>query len=194
MKVITDMSNNGIVNIHGKDYMTVAGRLELAKEDLISVETEVLQHDPVVIKAKITTKKGTYTGISSANPAKSIEKNNPYEVAETSAVGRALGFAGYGVIESIASADEMIKSTPAPKTEASSDAIQEQEKVEDIKKDYCYVHDYQMKERTNREGDKSWYDHRHQLQNGDWDRCYGKGWLSEMEGQSSEDIGRYLNA
>lgn len=105
------MTNSGIVNIHGKDYMTVAKRVELAHEDgLPEVQTEVLQHDPVVvIKATVKTKKGTYTGISSANPAKSIEKTNPYEVAETSAVGRALGFAGYGLIEGIASADEMNK-------------------------------------------------------------------------------------
>ncbi len=33
----------------------------------------------------------------------------PYEVAETSAVGRALGFAGYGATDSIASADEVNK-------------------------------------------------------------------------------------
>ncbi len=31
------------------------------------------------------------------------------EVAETSAIGRALGFAGYGIVEGVASADELIK-------------------------------------------------------------------------------------
>lgn len=105
------MSNNGIVTIHGKEYMTVAKRVELAHGDGIEkIDTEVLQHTPVVVvKATITVKKGVYTGISSANPNKAIEKSNPYEVAETSAVGRALGFAGYGIIESIASADEMAK-------------------------------------------------------------------------------------
>lgn len=105
------MSNNGIVNIHGKDYMTVAKRVELAHKDGVdAIETEVLQHSPIVVaKAKVTVKGKTYTGISSANPSKAIEKSNPYEVAETSAVGRALGFAGYGIIEGIASADEMVK-------------------------------------------------------------------------------------
>lgn len=107
------MSNNGIVNIHGKDYVTVAKRVEMAHElGLPAVETEVLQHSPVVVvKATVTTPKGSYTGISSANPSKSIEKSNPYEVAETSAVGRALGFAGFGITEGIASADEMHKAT-----------------------------------------------------------------------------------
>ena len=107
------MTNNGIVNIHGKDYMTVARRVELAQESqaLEGVETEVLNHDPVVVKAKVTLKGRVYTGISSVSldSNRQIEKQNPYEVSETSAVGRALGFAGYGVIESIASADEMFR-------------------------------------------------------------------------------------
>ena len=107
------MSNNGIVNIHGKEYMTVARRLELAHEDkaLEGVETEVLSHDPVVIKASVTIKGKKYTGVSSVNldSMRMIEKQNPYEVAETSAVGRALGFAGYGLIESVATADDMAR-------------------------------------------------------------------------------------
>ncbi len=107
------MSNNGIVNIHGKEYMTVARRVELAHEDkaLERVETEILSHDPVVIKATVQIKGKVYTGTSSVNlqSTRMIEKQNPYEVAETSAVGRALGFAGYGLIESIASADEMVR-------------------------------------------------------------------------------------
>ncbi len=109
------MTNNGIVNIHGKEYMTVARRVELAQENraLEGVETEVLNHNPVVVKAKVTLKGEVYTGISSVSleTTREIEKQNPYEVAETSAVGRALGFAGYGLIESIASADEMVRAT-----------------------------------------------------------------------------------
>lgn len=107
------------IQIHGKSYMTVAERLVEAKEDLQSVSTEVLQHSPVVVvRASIMTKKGPFTGISSANPEKAIEKTNPYEVAETSAVGRALAFAGYGAIESVASAEEVIKSIHEGKTES----------------------------------------------------------------------------
>lgn len=109
------MTNNGIVNIHGKDYMTVARRVELAQESkaLEGVETEVLNHNPVVVKATVHLKGEIYTGISSVSldSPRQIEKQNPYEVAETSAVGRALGFAGYGVIESIASADEVVRAT-----------------------------------------------------------------------------------
>src|SRR5919202_479167 len=114
------MSNKGIVNIHWKEYMTVARRVELAHEEktLESVETEVLSHDPVVIKAKVTIKGKVYTGISSVNLAtpRLIEKQNPYEVAETSAVGRALGFAGYGSVDSIATAEEILKAAAAADT------------------------------------------------------------------------------
>lgn len=103
------------VSIHGKQYITVAERVQEAGEDFISLDTQVLQFDPiVVVKAIVVTKKGTFTGISAANPLKAIEKASPYEVAETSAVGRALGFAGYGIIEGIASADEMVKATAQP--------------------------------------------------------------------------------
>lgn len=97
------------INIHGKQYVTVAERLKEAGDQLLSLNTEVLYQNPVVIKATVTTKKGVFTGISAANPAKTIEKQSPYEVAETSAVGRALGFAGYGVIDGLATADEMVK-------------------------------------------------------------------------------------
>lgn len=100
------------VDIKNKPYVTVNERVRVAHEELknISITTEVLTHEPnVVIKATVTTPKGIFTGISYANPTKLIEKTSPYEVAETSAVGRALGFAGYGILESIATADEIVK-------------------------------------------------------------------------------------
>jgi hypothetical protein len=109
------MTNNGIVNIHGKEYMTVARRVELAhaSKGLENIETEVVSHEPVVVRARVTVKGKTYTGISAIlrDNARLIEKQNPYEVAETSAVGRALGFAGFGIIESVASADELMRTT-----------------------------------------------------------------------------------
>lgn len=111
------------INIHGKEYMPVSERVLLAHQDCkqISINTEILNTgEIVVVKATVITPKGTFTGISAANPAKAIEKMSPYEVAETSAVGRALGFAGYGIVEGIASADEVVKATtpettPLPK-------------------------------------------------------------------------------
>lgn len=100
------------INIKGKEYTPVNERVleALKTEKKLSITTEIIQHTPnVVIRATITTERGTFTGTSWANPTKAIEKASPYEVAETSAVGRALGFAGYGIISSIASSDEIIK-------------------------------------------------------------------------------------
>lgn len=107
MQNITNMS----INIHGKTYITVAERVAEAHKELkeLTITTEVLFQEPVVIKATVTTLKGVFTGISAANPSKAIEKMSPYEVAETSAIGRALGFAGYGIVEGIATADEIVK-------------------------------------------------------------------------------------
>lgn len=121
------MTNNGIVKIHGKEYMTVAKRLEIALDDkaLEGIETDVLSFDPVVVRAKVTIRGKVYTGISavSLDTSRYIDKQNPYEVAETSAVGRALGFAGFGLIESVASADEMVRAiaTRADATVAESE-------------------------------------------------------------------------
>lgn len=99
------------ISIHGKQYITVAERVQEAGDKFLGLNTEVLYQSPVVVKATVTTSKGVFTGISAANPSKSIEKMSPYEVAETSAVGRALGFAGYGVVDGIATADEIAKTT-----------------------------------------------------------------------------------
>ncbi len=161
------MKDSGIVNIKGKDYMTVAKRVELALADgLMEVRTEVLFQDPVVIRARVVIagKKGdgpkTYTGISSANPLKLIEKENPYEVAETSAVGRALGFAGYGIIEGIASADEVVKATREPVQNAVDTGL-------DFGK--CPIHDEQMIQRTSNSTGKLYTSH---VLNGK--HCFGK--------------------
>lgn len=106
------------IRIHNRDYTPVNERVmgAHAGEESLTITTEVLAHQPnVIVKATVITKKGTFTGMSAANPTKTIEKQSPYEVAETSAVGRALGFAGYGIVSSIASADEVVKATTAGK-------------------------------------------------------------------------------
>ncbi len=76
------MSNNGIVTIKGKEYMTVARRIKLAHENkmLESIETEVLSHDPVVIRARVMVKGKVFTGISAVNndTAKYIEQITPH--------------------------------------------------------------------------------------------------------------------
>lgn len=58
----------------------------------------------------------TFTGHSQAVYGKGMMGEVALEIAETSAIGRALGFANIGLIDSVASADEMrkanIKSNP----------------------------------------------------------------------------------
>ena len=110
-----------MVNIHGKEYVTVAERLlELNKKfpqqyslQAEVLQAEVLQAKPVLVKATLTihTEKGdrVFVGHSAANPMKSIEKQSPYEVAESSAWGRALAAAGFATEGGIATADEMNK-------------------------------------------------------------------------------------
>lgn len=134
------MSNNGIVNIHGKEYVTVAKRVLMAHEandKTLSITTELVQNDPVLVKATVITPKGTFTGYSASYGAvnKQIEKQSPYEVAETSAIGRALGFAGYGVVEGIATADEMTKAA----TEAPKDHTREPVESDEVR--ICSKHD-----------------------------------------------------
>lgn len=154
------------INIHGKEYITVAERVQDAHKDdrFVGLNTEVLNDNPVVVKATVTMtytngEKTTFTGISAANPSKQIEKMSPYEVAETSAVGRALGFAGYGIVEGIASADEMVKAG------ASDPEIEDSFDVADHAT--CPIHAVVMRH-FEKDG-KEWWSHR--LEDGSW--CNG---------------------
>lgn len=105
------------ISIHGNDYVPVHERVRVAHEanDEISITTEFLPIEGVIVcKATVETKKGTFHGTSAANMSKAIEKASPYEVAESSAIGRALGFAGYGIADGIASAEEVEKAVETP--------------------------------------------------------------------------------
>jgi len=117
------------VDIKGKEYVMVKDRIiafhELHPKGMI--ETYLLSDpgsDKIVMKAKvgvpndILDEKGEgalfryFTGHSQATVGDSfITKTAALEVAETSAVGRALGMLGIGVIESVASGDEINKAS-----------------------------------------------------------------------------------
>ncbi len=103
------------VQIHGKQYVTVAERIaqmhEASDGVTVVISTEVVRDTDtsISIKATVTCAAGTFSGhATSRYEAGGIEGQSPLEVAETSAIGRALGFAGYGAVEGIASADEVI--------------------------------------------------------------------------------------
>src|ERR1044071_4148270 len=147
------------IQIHGKQYVTVDERVKAAHEacKLLSISTEVLPStDKIVVKATVVTEKGTFTGISAANESKLIEKQSPYEVAETSAVGRALGFAGYGVINGIATADEIAKTQDQGSLGGSSGpTTPAKQEPKALNHHFCQLHNTALKERG-----KGVWDHR----------------------------------
>jgi|2_EtaG_2_1085320.scaffolds.fasta_scaffold16580_1 uncharacterized protein with PIN domain len=106
----------GIVDIHGKEYRTVAYRVnELRKKYTIDdgwgIDTEIISNDEekVVLKARLLSPNGIIVGTGHSEEyrtASRINKTSALENAETSAIGRALAAAGYAGTE-FASADEV---------------------------------------------------------------------------------------
>lgn len=110
------------INIKGKEYVPVVERVKKLHELYpgSQITTEIVSNDEkrVIVKASIhinTSKspnQGTYTtyhGHSQAEWGKGMMGGVALEVAETSAIGRALGFANIGLLDGIASADEIRK-------------------------------------------------------------------------------------
>lgn len=121
------------INIKGKEYVPVVERVkEFHKNFRGSIETEITHSDDKRVSVKATIRiNGTinssgayvmlatnadrliFTGHSQAEWGKGMMGGVALEVAETSAIGRALGFANIGLLDGIASADEMRKVKPA---------------------------------------------------------------------------------
>lgn len=105
------------INIKGKDYVLVSDRVIYFNENYPkgSITTELVSEpssDYIIMKAIVKPDDSyrVFTGYSQAVIGDGmVNKTAALENAETSAVGRALGMMGIGVIESIASADEMTK-------------------------------------------------------------------------------------
>src|SRR5215475_10950599 len=121
------------VNIKGKDYVLVKDRILFFNEtcDEGSITTELVSAPDapmVVIKATVSPDgKRFFTGYSQATWAEfGINKTSALENAETSAVGRALAFMGIGVIESIASADEMHKALGPSKGDKTAKQVEDE--------------------------------------------------------------------
>jgi hypothetical protein len=106
--------DSGIVNIHGKEYFTVAKRIGMLREGEwkhCSLVTEIIHRDEncVVMKATILNDAGRVmaTGHSEEYRADGkINATSALENSETSAIGRALAALGLGGTE-FASADEV---------------------------------------------------------------------------------------
>ena len=137
---------SGIVSIHGKEYATVAYRLQLFREINPNghIITTLESDDGTTIVMKCDIYFNEYempaaTGwAEEVRGSSNINKTSALENCETSAVGRALGFAGFGSAESIASADEVAiaierqKNVPAKKTEAKETPEQRIKAIEDF--------------------------------------------------------------
>lgn len=115
------------INIKGKEYVMVKDRVTAFREDhprgSISTELLDLTDGRCVIKATITDEDGHLlaTGISYEwEGSTNINKTSYIENCETSAVGRALGFCGYGIDDSLGSANEV------------ANAMLQQEKLKDL--------------------------------------------------------------
>lgn len=102
----------GIVNIHGKEYQTVALRVQMFREKhpSASLITEIVHRDSECVVMKATIKVGNEviaTGHSEEYRADGqINATSALENSETSAIGRALAAFGLGGTE-FASADEV---------------------------------------------------------------------------------------
>lgn len=119
--------SSGIVVIHGKEYQTVALRVQNFREKFpdYALTTDLVSRDSavVVMKATISDQQGRVIATGHAEEyreASQINSTSALENAETSAIGRALAAFGMGGTE-FASADEVanaIHQQAAPKGSA----------------------------------------------------------------------------
>lgn len=129
------------INIKGKEYVPVVERVKefhkLFPEGMINTEIVSEKENRITVKATVTFRKYiqmpvsgitpmdtvTFTGHSQAEYGKGLMGDVALEIAETSAVGRALGFANIGLVDGIASADEMRKVKSTKEEDYSDDVI-----------------------------------------------------------------------
>lgn len=108
------------VNIRGKNYVEVAERVRLVHDQ--KRKFELIESEPFSVadrwlwRVKILVDGKAYKGNAEVKlnaPKNTPDGTNPFECAETSALGRALAFAGLGTVESIASFDEVYRAMQA---------------------------------------------------------------------------------
>lgn len=112
LKAVNDTMNK--IDVKGKGYAQVNDRVKAFRQlcPMGAIETEIiaLENGVVTMKATVTDEEGHVLGTGLAQEKESssfINKTSFIENCETSAVGRALGFAGIGVDGSMASAEEV---------------------------------------------------------------------------------------
>lgn len=112
LKAVNDVINK--IDVKGKGYAQVNDRVkafrQLCPNGTIETEIIALENGVVTMKATVSDEEGHVLGTGLAQEKESssfINKTSFIENCETSAVGRALGFAGIGVDGSMASAEEV---------------------------------------------------------------------------------------
>ena len=149
------MAKKGTVQIHGKEYKTVALRVSEFRskwsiDDGWAITTDVisLNDDSVLVKAYIINPEGKVVATGHGEEfrkASTINKTSAVENGETSAIGRALSAVGLGG-EQYASADEVANAIKAqeemekaPKKEAKKETPLPELPSEDIPDDIMEV-------------------------------------------------------
>lgn len=111
---------NGIKTrlLHGKDYVEVAERVRIVQHDEQAQGYSMISQERYewngrhFMSITIEVKGKRYIGdaeVTFSAPKNTPAGMSPVETAQTSALGRALAFAGYGTVESIASFDEVYR-------------------------------------------------------------------------------------
>jgi len=141
---------NKAIDIKGKQYVLVSDRILFFNQNFDgSITTELLSQpsdELVVMKATVRVGDLTFTGHSQAKWGDGyINKTSALENCETSAVGRALAMMGIGVIDSVASVDEINKSQTQPAYKPQTRRVLGEDGVERLVEE----------PKVNRTGDKS---------------------------------------
>lgn len=140
------------LDVKGKAYVQVNERVkafrEICPNGSITTELISLDNGVATMQATIKNEDGVIlsTGLSQEKESSSyINKTSFIENAETSAVGRALGFLGIGIDASMASAEEVanaiINQNKKNKQETAEDSIRNKEMRENVKTEFLPTND-----------------------------------------------------
>lgn len=184
------MSKDGLptINFKGSEYVLVKDRILFFNENFKngSIRNEYFREDDgrrVVVKATVIPDVSNMDRIFVAHSqavegSSYINKTSALENAETSAVGRALAMMGIGIVDSVASADEMVKAGATD-----PDWIRGEEKTNEVREpvnpvtsqpiltvDMCPIHSVKMFPKEGKYG--TFYSHLDREQG----YCTGKGY------------------